>query len=436
MSEKPIKRGLYWFRKDLRLDDNPALSAMSRAAESAVFLFVMDERWFRKSSQNYNRMGHHRMRFMTECVRDLQLALQKKGHDLIVAKGDPAAQVLRIAKELNCSEIFAQKEHTQEETEQENQIANVISAQWLEGQTLIHPEDLPMSIDDLPAVFSRFRNKVEKKGLVIRPLSTVEVWPAKTDVTPQLDPQWMPEFEPITQPEASPNSLIFQGGTTEARERMNTYFWKKQLLSTYKNTRNGLLGWDYSSKFSPWLSWGCISARQVHVEVLRYEKEIERNESTYWLVFELLWRDYFRFVAMQYGNRIWHLFGLKERPVERLLKPTEHSLNDWTDGQTGDDFINANMRELKATGFMSNRGRQNVASYAVHDMDLDWRECAAWFERELIDFDPCSNTLNWLYVAGLGNDPRPNRKFDIPWQTERYDPEGEYRTYWNKTYPS
>ena len=156
--------------------------------------------------------------------------------------------------------------------------------------------------------------------------------------------------------------------------------------------------------------------------MLDYEDDVESNESTYWLIFELLWRDYFRFIAMQHGDRIWHETGLKDarNPV------THHPLQwkDWCTGNTKSAYVNANMHELRLTGFMSNRGRQNVASYAIHDMGLDWRACAAWFERWLIDFDPCSNTGNWLYVAGIGNDPRPQRKFDVDWQAERYDPDG------------
>ena len=106
---------------------------------------------------------------------------------------------------------------------------------------------------------------------------------------------------------------------------------------------------------------------------------------------------------------------------------THHPLQwkDWCTGNTKSAYVNANMHELRLTGFMSNRGRQNVASYAIHDMGLDWRECAAWFERWLIDFDPCSNTGNCLYVAGIGND-RPQRKFDVDWQAERYDPDGVF----------
>ncbi len=426
-----IEKGLYWFRNDLRLDDNPALQAMSQNVASAAFVFVIDNRWFEKSHHGLERMGAHRMRFMVESIQALKIALLEKGHQLLVLTGDPAACVIRVAQALQCDQVFGQKEHTQEESEAENRIQSAIPAAWIEGQTLLHPEDLPMSLSDLPQVFSRFRNKVEKGGLEVRTLAQVEHWPNELNVTALLESSWRQRCESIPCPPAVPESMVFAGGSLEGKKRLNAYLWDTQSLSRYKETRNGLLGWDYSSKFSPWLAWGCLSARQIHSEIKHYEDEIGANDSTYWLIFELLWRDYFRFVAMQHGSRIWRQFGIKGEATFAPVTPHEASWDNWVKGTTDDDFVNANMRELRATGFMSNRGRQNVASFAIHDLGLDWRQCASWFERELIDYDPCSNTGNWLYVAGLGNDPRPSKKFDLTWQTERYDPDGHYRAFWN-----
>ena len=153
-----------------------------------------------------------------------------------------------------------------------------------------------------------------------------------------------------------------------------------------------------------------------------FEKEIEKNEDTYWLIFELIWRDYFRYVAMRYGNRIFHKRGIKQESPK--WRQDRRVFEAWCEGRTKCDFVNANMRELAATGFMSNRGRQNVASYLVHDLGVDWRLGASWFEHHLLDHDPASNYGNWIYVAGVGNDPRPNRKFNTGGQAERYDADG------------
>ena len=223
--------------------------------------------------------------------------------------------------------------------------------------------------------------------------------------------------------------LPFKGGASEARARLKHYFWDTKKLAVYKKTRNGLVGADYSSKFSPWLAHGCISPRRIASEVYRFEDNVEANDSTYWLVFELIWRDYFRFIAMKFGSRIFHRKALKPESANRgTQKP---AFEAWKEGRTKDAFVNANMRELARTGFMSNRGRQNVASYLVHDLGIDWRMGASWFEHCLLDYDPASNAGNWIYVAGVGNDPRPNRKFNTQRQAEMYDGDGKYQTLWS-----
>jgi deoxyribodipyrimidine photo-lyase len=145
-------------------------------------------------------------------------------------------------------------------------------------------------------------------------------------------------------------------------------------------------------------------------------------------VFELLWRDYFRFAAKKYGRSIFYSSGL---PGKKGPTPREsEGFMKWCMGQTGNSFVDANMREMLHTGYMSNRGRQNVASYLCHDQRVDWTWGAAWFESRLIDYDVSSNWLNWSYVAGVGLDPRPNRYFHVEAQAQRYDPAGTYRQLW------
>ncbi len=222
--------------------------------------------------------------------------------------------------------------------------------------------------------------------------------------------------------------MTFTGGRNAGLQRLKHYLWDSRSLSTYKETRNGLLGADYSSKFSPWLASGALSAREIHREVKRYETVHGANESTYWLVFELLWRDFFQFTAAKHGADLFKRGGIARKPFQG--NHDVRRFQAWCEGRTGQPFIDANMRELAATGWMSNRGRQNVASYLVHDMGIDWRMGAYWFERMLIDYDPCSNWGNWQYVAGVGNDPREGRRFDPVRQAGMYDPEGTYVEHW------
>ena len=161
----------------------------------------------------------------------------------------------------------------------------------------------------------------------------------------------------------------------------------------------------------------------------KFEQDVVANDSTYWLIFELLWRDYFRLMIQKYG----HQFFLKNGIRSEGSKMNSHNyklFEEWKSGITKNDFIDANMLELKHTGFMSNRGRQNVASYLINDLKLDWRYGAAYFEEQLIDYDVCSNWGNWAYVAGVGNDPRSNRVFNIEKQANDYDRDRKFRNLW------
>ncbi|MGB2925821.1 MAG: DASH family cryptochrome, partial [Limnothrix sp.] len=222
--------------------------------------------------------------------------------------------------------------------------------------------------------------------------------------------------------------LSFVGGETAGLKRLDDYFWQGDRLKNYKETRNGLLGADYSSKFSPWLAHGCLSARYIAAQVAEYEAKRTANTSTYWLIFELLWRDYFRWISAKHGNKIFRPAGLQG--VEIPWRQDQTAFEKWRTGQTGIPFVDANMRELLATGFMSNRGRQNVGSFLTKNLGLDWRLGASWFESQLIDYDVCSNWGNWNYTAGVGNDARGFRYFNIPKQAKDYDPQGDYVRHW------
>ena len=427
---------LHWFRNDLRLDDNPALQEALQGGDLAL-AYVIDPAFWQEDRWGHRKTGPFRTRFLWESVADLQRAIEDVGGCLHILEGAPHEVLPALMSDLGCKVLTAQAEHTPEELDAELAVERAVAAlgghcRWVEGLTLYHPEDIPMSLEALPDIFTQFRKKVEKGSDVRMP------HPAPESMTclEADDLGELPELAsfltrhgmalPVDDARAV---LPFRGGASEARARLKHYFWDTEKLAVYKKTRNGLVGADYSSKFSPWLANGCISPRRIASEVARFEDTVEANDSTYWLVFELIWRDYFRFVAMKYGAKIFHKKALKPDSPNRGTQ--RHAFEAWKEGRTKDPFVNANMRELARTGFMSNRGRQNVASYLVHDLGIDWRLGASWFEHLLLDHDPASNTGNWIYVAGVGNDPRPNRKFNTRRQAEMYDGDGKYQTLWS-----
>ena len=152
-----------------------------------------------------------------------------------------------------------------------------------------------------------------------------------------------------------------------------------------------------------------------------------KNQSTYWMIFELIWRDFFKYISLKYGNKIFKIGGILDKDYTWLRD--EHQFQNWIDGKTNEPFVNANMIELKSTGWMSNRGRQNVASFLSKELLIDWRWGASYFESMLIDYDVHSNYGNWMYVSGVGNDPR-DRKFNIKFQADRYDPNKKFQNLW------
>jgi len=223
----------------------------------------------------------------------------------------------------------------------------------------------------------------------------------------------------------------FKGGENFALSRVKDYIWNKDLLRVYFDTRNGMIGSDYSTKFAPWLALGNISPRYIARECRRYEQERVQNKSTYWVVFELLWRDYFKFFAKKHGTSIFQIdgtIGKRDHVNKRKWGLDPKQIQAWKDGMTGYPLVDANMRELAATGFQSNRGRQNVCSFLTIDMNMDWRYGAEHFEELLLDYDVHSNWGNWASGAGMTGG-RLNR-FNIVKQSKDYDFGGDYVRLW------
>ncbi|RFS15929.1 DASH family cryptochrome [Emticicia sp. C21] len=424
---------IFWFRNDLRLHDNEAFLEASKAG-NVVPVYVFDTRYFEKNFLGLKRTGLFRTKFLLEAVEDLRKNLRDKGSELIIRIGHAEEIIAQMAEELEASAVFASKEVTQDETTIEALLSKTlkplnIDIDLIWSATLFHARDLPFQINFLPKVFTDFRKKIEQATKVRKTFDA----PAQLPKVEGIDQGHIPTYQDLgfeTEPVLDERSAFnFKGGETEGLKRLNEFIWQKGLLKTYKETRNGLIGEDYSSKISPWLSLGCISPRQVYEQVKKYESEVVANESTYWLIFELIWRDYFYFSALKHGTRMFKASGIKN-DLMRQWSRNKSTFETWVKGETGVPFIDANMRELQLTGYLSNRGRQNVASYLAKDLGIDWTWGAAYFESALIDYDVCINWGNWNYIAGVGNDPQEGRKFDTQQQADFYDPEQEYIKLW------
>lgn len=427
-----MKNAIVWFKTDLRLHDNETLVKAIAQNDQIIPIYCFDDAHFEETSYGFKKTGNFRAQFILEAVADLDKNLRELGSGLIVLKGKPEVEIPKLVSLFKVNKVYAKREVAYEEKQTDARLQAELfkvkcEFETFSTSTLYHAQDLPFSIKDIPDVFSNFRKKVEKdssiKTVFDRPQS-IKSPEIPAVVLPKLEELGL-SFSKIDKRAA----ITFVGGETVAMQRMNHYFAETKAISKYKETRNGLIGADYSSKFSAWLSLGCLSPREIYFELKKYELQFGANESTYWLVFELLWRDYFRFMMKKYSNKFFQQSGIQDKGIT-VNKHNIKQLEQFINGETGVDFVDANMIELKLTGFMSNRGRQNVASYLCNDLRLDWRYGAAYFEQQLIDYDVCSNWGNWAYLAGVGNDPRGNRYFNIDKQANDYDRDKSYRKLW------
>ena len=429
VSEKTI---LIWYRNDLRLHDHEAIEQAREQKAKIVPVYCFDERHFQTTSFGFPKTGAFRAQFLIESVIDLRNSLQKLGSNLVVRMGLPEQIIPSLAQQFQVDAVYYHREVTAEEVAVEKRLSKALSRINVEvntfwGATLYHPDDLPFKIGQIPELFTHFRKQVEKKSEIYLPFFA----PKKLPKLPEIEIGEIPKLKDLglEKPKLDSRAVLnFKGGETAGIARLKEYFWENNCLKEYKETRNGMLGANYSSKFSAWLAHGCLSPRFIYEQVQEYETERVKNDSTYWLIFELIWRDFFRFICAKHGNKIFYSSGLQgiNIPWQEDWKRFEL----WQQGKTGYPLVDANMRELAATGFMSNRGRQNVASFLTKNLGIDWRMGAEWFESLLIDYDVCSNWGNWNYTAGVGNDARGFRYFNIPKQSKDYDRKGNYLRHW------
>lgn len=385
-----MEKIVYWFRRDLRFRDNWGLI---RAASlgAVVGVFVWD-------SAVVGRAGRFARAFLVDSLVQLREEMRCLGSDLVV---------VRDLAELEGRRVVGSDEVGLFESVEARRV----------GAELVR-QDFLVDYDwrALPGIFTKFRKEVEPVG-DIRVLGepSLRGW-AWDGGRCSLD-ELVDEF-----------CGVERRFSESARERMQEFVWVSRSLQNYKQTRNSFWGEGDSSCLSPYLAWGCLSPREVFVEVKKFEDEVVANDSTYWLIFELLWRDYFHYLARQQGARMFLQEGIQGLALD--WSGDTDLYDAWCEGRTGFPIVDVCMRQLLATGWMSNRGRQITANFLTKVLNVDWRMGAYWFERNLIDYDVASNWGNWQYQAGVGTDGREFRVFHPVKQAAEHDPESEFIRKW------
>ncbi|KAI9892420.1 MAG: hypothetical protein M1814_001377 [Vezdaea aestivalis] len=502
----PPKILIYLLRRDLRLADNPVFHDISRLASQSqapfthllpLFIFPAQQIEVsgllsdpsskspfpeaRSAVAGFWRCGPHRAKFLAESVWDAKEALEKKKSGLVLRAGMVGPVLKELIEALESKDVgtvealWMTSEDTTEEKREEREVRKVIEDHgktfklWQDEKYFIDDRDLPFPKPrDLPDVFTTYRKSVEPLRSAPRQAlpEPKALLPLPSSIPPHPKPFTIPTSLPslitalqkplkaaplISRPPSFPSTTSsahpFTGGSTAAQARLHHLLLSGSMTS-YKDTRNGLLGTDFSTKLSAYLALGSLTARQIHHALMDFEDGkasaletapgygLGESKGSAAVRFELLWRDYMHLCARKFGHHLFRQAGFRHDnsyPWKSISPGSEAAsiLQRWCAGTTGTGLIDASQRELFHTGYTSNRARQNSASYLSKHLGLDWRAGAEWYESMLVDYDVSSNWGNWQYVAGVGNDPRGEaRIFNPIKQAFDYDPKGDYVKAW------
>jgi deoxyribodipyrimidine photo-lyase len=399
-----VRTSLLLFNRDLRVHDHPALCSAA-TADLVIPLFVLDEAILGRRFACPNRLA-----FMLDSLRDLAESLEGLGAPLLVRRGDPVREALRLATEFDATEIHASADFSSYARRREKKLAAAcekerIRLQLHPGVTIVPPGDVVPGGGDHFKVFSPYYRAWSE--VVLRPVSA----PPKRLAAPRgADRGRLPPLERLTSGRPSPD--LAPGGEQEGRRRMRSFL--RRSVSGYADAHDDLAG-DGTSRLSAYLRFGCLSP----LELLQ-QARARRGGGAF--VRQLCWRDFHHQVLdafPSYPHRDY-------RPRGDSWSRSRRALQAWKEGRTGYPIVDAGMRQLALEGFMHNRARLIVASFLTKDLYIDWRQGARHFWDLLADGDIANNSGNWQWVAGTGNDPRPNRVFNPILQAKRFDPRGDY----------
>lgn len=292
-------RALIWFRRDLRVSDQEAVKwARDRGYETIAIAF---------SPPCAKDPASAKLRFFQECIEDLRISLEAYRIPLFVSERPAAEEIPRLASQHRADEVLVTEEthhrgHEEERAAQralEQALPDCVLRRF-EQRTLLKAQELPFAIQDLPLVFTAFRKRLEAHGK-----------PAPRSQSDERGQAIRLDCDDGINPDHEPHKI--RGGERAGRKRLHEYVWETNSVAHYAETRNGMLEFNDSSKLSPWLAWGCLSPRQVYDEIWRYETQYGVSRSTTAFIHELLWRDYFKFLAAKIGPALLDRNGLRGR---------------------------------------------------------------------------------------------------------------------------
>ncbi|MGB1220363.1 MAG: DASH family cryptochrome [Alcanivoracaceae bacterium] len=427
---------IVWLRQDLRIADNALWQCAAERGEPVLALYVLPRHWLLPGASGLDRLGAAKAGFLAQCLEDTRDKLGQIGVPLVDVVGTPDSILVQLAGSGQAHVVTAEAQAPEEQAWLERLQKQGIAVSTAATQSLFTAREAMPDGPTFPGTFSRFRRPVENDASLVpqRPMTAPLQLKGVDDIPPPLH-QLPPAADCLQQRHRNRAGSIpaYPGGETAALCHLHQYLADVPAVRQYKETRNQLAGTNFSSGLSGYLSAGALSARTAWHALLDWEVEHGACTGSYWLRFELLWREFFHWSLRHHGTALFRYRGLDEdgaRQHDALTSRQRSYWSRWCRAETGLPWIDASLVELMETGWISNRGRQLLASFLIYEMGLDWRWGAEFFQHYLLDDDVASNWGNWAYIAGVGHDARGGRQFAILEQFFRHDPAAAHVHAW------
>jgi len=405
-----------WLRRDLRLHDHPALTDALAAHERVVVAFVFDDRLLDGRFASGARTA-----FLLGCLADLDDGLRRRGSALVVRRGEPERVLPELARAAGADAVYWTSDVSPFARARDGRVTAALGAAGVEarprGGGYLVDVSQPRTQAGRPyTVFTPFW-----RATAALPRRAVLDAPGRLAGLPRAVTRGaLPTLEELGVTGGVPDPVV-PPGETAARRAADA--WLADGIADYERRHDALAGG--TSALSPYLRWGCLSARELEARAASHAGEGRAAFTR-----QLAWRDFYAHVLLRFPDNLRHEFQERYRGLEWDDDP--ELLTAWQQGETGYPVVDAGMRQLAATGWMHNRARMIVGSFLTKDLHLDWRAGEAWFERLLLDGEPAQNNGNWQWIASTGVDPAPyfRRIFNPTLQGRKFDPDGAYVRRW------
>ncbi len=405
-----MKSVIWWIRRDIRLEDNPALQAALGTGLPVIPLFILDPKILQDPPSR-------RQIFLMNALGHLDQELNVLGNKLIVRQGSPSQVLQHLFQEVDIDAIFAEEDYSPYANARDSAIQRFLPLKLILGLLIHHPLHV-LKADRTPyTIFTPFSKTWKSLPKIIQPYPVPESLPAGDHQLKSL---------PIPEATAWP---YFPASTAAALQQLNTFI--QGPIFQYSQGRN-MLAQAGTSSLSPYLRFGLLSIRIAYQAALKASASTalaEEKKGVETWINELIWREFYTGILYHFPNVLKEAFYPHRRNIPWRFEPDE--LKAWQQGFTGYPIVDACMRQLNETGWMHNRGRMIAASFLTKDLLHNWQSGEQYFMQQLIDGDPAANNGGWQWTAGVGTDAAPYfRIFNPLLQSKKFDPKGNFIRFW------